>query len=188
MPSWLEAQPADQIDAVVVRLRRWGVEDVDVLFRLVSDNLEHLRPWMPWAREVSLNEQRAFLVHLQETWEQRTDFGYAVTLPDSRPIGSMGLHARAGPGTLEIGYWIGSAHTGRGYATAAAGALTRAALALPGVERVEIRCDVANKASAAVPRKLGFTLVEVVTRHAAAPAETGRGMIWAVERDRLPQA
>ena len=188
MPLWLEVRPSDQIDAVVVRLRRWRVEDVDVLFRLVSDNLEHLRPWMPWARELSFDEQHAFLQRMQEAWEQRTDFAYAVTLPSSEPIGSMGLHAHEEPGTLEIGYWIGAAHAGRGYATSAAGAMTRTALALPGVERVEIHCDEANKASAAVPRKLGFTLVEVITRDTAAPAETGRGMIWAVGRDWLTQA
>ncbi len=110
--------------------------------------------------------------------------GAAVTLPGSAElVGGMGLHTRRGRGTLEIGYWIAAAHTRRGYATAGARALTDAAFALPGVERVEIRCDEANQASAAVPRRLGFTLEEVIDRPAAAPAETGRGMIWAIGRD-----
>jgi RimJ/RimL family protein N-acetyltransferase len=49
-----------------------------------------------------------------------------------------------------------------GYATSAAGALTGVALSLPGVTRVEIRCDVANLASASVPRRLGYRLDRVV--------------------------
>jgi RimJ/RimL family protein N-acetyltransferase len=98
-------------------------------------------------------------------------------------IGGMGLHARQGPGTLEIGYWVAVAHTGRGYVTAASRALTDTAFALPGVGWVEIRCDEANRASAAIPRRLGYRLVEVITRQPAAPAETGRGMIWVAERE-----
>lgn len=46
--------------------------------------------------------------------------------------------ARIGPGGLETGYWVHQAHTRRGLATAAAAALTDAALALPGIDRVEI--------------------------------------------------
>src|SRR5262245_2847628 len=189
MSWWLEAAPPDEIEAPPVRLRRWRPEEAEILVRLVSDNLEHLQPWMPWAQaRPSLDDERAFLELLQEAWERRTDFGYAVTLPSGEPIGGMGLHARRGPGTLEIGYWIAAAHTGRGYTTAAAGALTAAAFALPGVGRVEIHCDEANQASAAVPRRLGFRLVEIVTRSAAAPAETGREMIWAAGRDGWPPA
>jgi RimJ/RimL family protein N-acetyltransferase len=181
--SWLEGAPPDEIDAGALTLRRWRPEDSEVLARLVGDNLEHLRPWMAWARErPTLDDERAHLGHLRQAWERRTDFAYAVTLPSSEPIGSMGLHTRQGPGTLEIGYWIAAAHTGRGHATAAALALTHAAFALPGVERVEIRCDQANQASAAVPRKLGFALTEVIARAREAPAETGRRMIWAVGR------
>jgi RimJ/RimL family protein N-acetyltransferase len=187
MPSWLAAAPPDEIDAPAVRLRRWRTEDVEILARLVNDNLEHLQPWMPWAQEPpSLDDERVFLERVQEAWERRMDFGYAVTLPSAEPIGGMGLHARQGPGTLEIGYWIAAAHTGRGYATSAARALTDAAFALPGVERVEIRCDEANQASAAVPRRLGFRLVGIGTSAATAPAETGRGMIWAAGRDGWP--
>ena len=185
MPSWLEAAPPDEIEAGAARLRHWRVEDAKVLARLVNANLEHLRPWMEWAREPpSLDEQREFLQRMHTAWEQRTDFGFAVTLQGrAELVGGMGLHTRRGRGTLEIGYWIAAAHPGRGYATAGARALTDAAFALPAVVRVEIRCDEANRASAAVPRRLGFALEEVIDRPAAAPAETGRGMIWAVGRD-----
>ena len=42
-----------------------------------------------------------------------------------------------------------------------------------------IRCDERNVRSAAVPRRLGFTLEETVTRPPEAPGESGRLMIWA---------
>jgi RimJ/RimL family protein N-acetyltransferase len=191
MASWLEAAPPEEIDAGPVRLRRWRVEDAGLLLRLVTANLEHLRPWMPWAQDPPAEaDEREFLGRMRQAWERRSDFGFLVERPgdgpEAGPAGGMGLHTRQGEGTLEIGYWIAAASTGRGYATAGARALTDAAFALPGVERVEIRCDEANRPSAAVPRRLGFRLVEVYSRQAVAPAESGRGMIWAVERGEWP--
>jgi RimJ/RimL family protein N-acetyltransferase len=187
MTPWLRAAPPDEIDAGPVRLRRWQPADAEEITRLVGENVDHLRPWMPWAQQApSLAEEREILERFALAWDARTDFGYAVRLPDGASIGGIGLHTRQGPGILEIGYWIAAAHANRGYTTAAAGALARTAITLPGVERVEIRCDEANLASAAVPRKLGFQLVEVYARPPSAPGELGRGMIWAVRRGEWP--
>ncbi|MEA2671278.1 MAG: hypothetical protein QOG45_1498 [Chloroflexota bacterium] len=61
-------------------------------------------------------------------------------------------------------------------------------LAIPGVSRVEIHCDAANHASAGVARRLGFRLDRVVDNAVRTPAETGRAMIWVLERGRPPAA
>jgi RimJ/RimL family protein N-acetyltransferase len=184
MTSWLAAAPPDEIEAGPARLRRWRAQDAGLLVRLVTENLEHLRPWMPWAqRPPTEAEEREFLERMEHAWEGRSDFGFGLVLPEAGTVGGVGLHTRQGEGILEVGYWIAAARTGRGYVTAAARALTDAAFALPGVDRVEIRCDEANRASAAVPRRIGFRLLEVYPRRAIAPGETGMGMIWAVERE-----
>jgi len=91
-------------------------------------------------------------------------------------VGSAGLHSRVGDGGLEIGYWVHGDWTGRGIATNATAALTDAALALPGIERVEIYHDAANLASGRIPAKLGYArLGERQARDLgpAAPGETG---------------
>ena len=53
-----------------------------------------------------------------------SDYEYGVFLADGSVVGGCGLHRRIGPSALEIGYWVHVAHTRRGIATAAAGALT----------------------------------------------------------------
>jgi RimJ/RimL family protein N-acetyltransferase len=58
----------------------------------------------------------------------------------------------------EIGYWMETRHTGQGYATEAARALTDFGFGVLGFRRIEIRCDALNRASAAVPDRLGYTL------------------------------
>ncbi|MFD9359138.1 GNAT family N-acetyltransferase [Streptomyces sp. NPDC060031] len=78
----------------------------------------------------------------------------------------------------EIGYWLHPAATGCGVATRAARALVDQAFRLPGVDYVEVVHDPANRASGAVPARLGFT--EHLRRPAerVAPAATGEEQVW----------
>ncbi|GAA2089370.1 GNAT family N-acetyltransferase [Kitasatospora saccharophila] len=162
-------------------LRRRTLADAAALNAAVNANLAHLSPWMPWAQHApTLAESEQLSVRGEAAWERGTDFLYLLGL-DADPavvIGAFGLHSRLGPGALEVGYWVHHEHTGRGLATAAARALTGAALALPGINRAEIHCDESNAASAAVPRKLGYVLDRIDQEAPIAPAETGRKMIW----------
>ena len=62
---------------------------------------------------------------------------------------------------MEIGYWIHVDRIGQGLATEVSRALTDAAFAIPGIERVRIQCDDENIRSARVPAKLGYSLQRV---------------------------
>jgi RimJ/RimL family protein N-acetyltransferase len=152
----------------------------------VHQSLEHLRPWMPWANAAAaqVEAQRTRGREAEQQWAQGTDYLYALR-PDTGDvvigdvvIGAFGLHRRIGPGGLEIGYWLHADWTGHGHATAAASALTAAALALPDIEHVEIHTDEANTASAAIPLRLGYRLDRIESQLPEAPAKTGRQQIW----------
>ena len=106
-----------------------------------------------------------------------------VSDPDGEFVGTIGLHRRLADYAVEIGYWTVAAKTRRGYATAAAQAMTQVALALPGTRRVEIHCDEANTRSAAIPQRLGYRLDRIEDDGVRAPFETGRGMVWIKERE-----
>ncbi|MCU1427691.1 MAG: hypothetical protein JWL83_1691, partial [Actinomycetia bacterium] len=79
--------------------------------------------------------------------------------------------------------WVCVDHVRRGHATRAAGALTRLWRDERSEARIEIRCDEANAASAAIPMKLGYDLERIVDGEPEARAETGRTMVWALRRD-----
>ena len=69
--------------------------------------------------------------------------------------------------------------TGQGLVTEAVQAVLNVASGLSKVSRVEIRCDVRNLPSAAVPRRLGFALESSVP---AANAEaTSALQVWVTE-------
>ena len=142
-------------------LRRVHADHAEAIAAAVGVSLEELRPWMAWATQEAA-EPRTQLIRVAEAdelWEAGSDFIYSVLLrPGPTVVGEIGLHRRVGDGGMEIGYWVDSRFAGNGIGTEAARLLTGAALALDGVTRVEIHCDEANQASAAIPRKLGYRL------------------------------
>jgi RimJ/RimL family protein N-acetyltransferase len=176
--------PPETIKLAAGVLTRIRATDGDDIARAVGASLDHLRPWMPWATEAAAQPeaQRERGRQAEAVWEAGSDFIYVLRPDEAGPvIGNFGLHSRVGPGALEIGYWMHAGYVRQGYATAAAAALTETALALPGIDRVEIHTDEANTASAAIPARLGYRQERTDTRPPEAPSESGRLQIWVTD-------
>ena len=175
----------DRVETERLVIRLWEPEDVEAVDAAITASTEHLRPWMPWisAEPLSLDDRRALIAQWRTQWERGGEAVYGIfTKPvDDRGetvAGGTGLHRRLGPDSLEIGYWVHIGHVRQGYASEASAALTSTALAIDGIDRVEIHHDKANEASAGVPSKLGYTLVREEPRDPTAPGETGIMCIW----------
>lgn len=184
IPSEGSGTPPEEVHAGPLVLRRMDEDDADAVAAAVGASLDHLRPWMAWATPESADNRvaRARIVEANDMWDCGIDHVYAIIVAEEKLlVGTIGLHRRAADGGAEIGYWIAADQVRRGYGTAAAGALTHVAASLPGVRRVEIHCDVANTASAGIPRKLGYRLDRVDEHEPEAPGERGRRMIWVWE-------
>jgi len=156
-------------------IRCWEPQDAPRLKAAIDSSLEHLRPWMPWARAEPqpLSKKSALLRRFRGQFDLGTDFVLGIFDSGERDVlGGTGLHKRRGADALEIGYWIRSSHVGRGLATESSAALTRIAFELCDVDRVEIRIDPANEASLPIPRKLGF-VEEGILRRRLPPDEDG---------------
>ena len=174
--------PAEVIECGPVTLRRLREDDLDAVFQAVTESIDHLRPWLPWAAAGYTRQDAAdYLAKSAQGWADGTEYNYAIST-DGVLAGSCGLMARIGPGGLEIGYWVHRAYTRRGLATAASAALVEQAFRLPGVDRVEIIHDELNVASGRVPRKLGFTEVGRQPFSEPTPAGTGVGVVWRLTR------
>ncbi len=161
-------------------LRRWCMTDAPRALAAVEASLPELRRFMPWAMEwPTLESIGTFL----QTVVSGATLGFGLFDASGELVGGFGLHDRRGPGILEIGYWVRSDRTGRGYATAAAGALTRIAFeCFPLIHRIEIRCDPANLASAAIPPKLGYRLERTDAVEVEAEDQTGKQQVWVLDR------
>lgn len=148
-------------------IRCWEPRDAAGLKAAVDGSLEHLRRWMPWAWDdpQPLADKVERLRTFRGNFDLGTDFVYSVwDLAEREVLGGAGLHPRSGPDSLEIGYWVTAARAGQGIASEVAGVLTRVALEICGVDRVEIGVEPGNGASEAIPRKLGYEHEGVLRR------------------------
>ena len=177
----------DPIRTARLVLRRWRPEDAPQLKEAIDSSLAELQLWVPWAMQepspVDVLVRR--LAGMRDRFLAADDWAFGVLdATGTRVLGGAGLHRRGGTDHLEIGYWIRTDATGQGLATEAAEALCAAAFEHPGIVRVEIRCDAQNGRSAAVPRRLGFTLAG--TAHETAITRGGatrNTLIWSRGRD-----
>ncbi|HET6815767.1 MAG TPA: GNAT family N-acetyltransferase [Mycobacteriales bacterium] len=168
-----------------VVIRTFTADDIPALVDVVNRDLAHLRPWMPWAQQPATVEGqmawwRSTLEPPADADAQR-DLPYGIFDADGNIVGGTGFHLRGGRGVVEIGYWLAASATGRGLMTRVVTALVDVARGVDGVRRVEIKCDVENERSAAVPRRLGFRVVREEKREPLAASETGRLIVWALE-------
>jgi RimJ/RimL family protein N-acetyltransferase len=182
--------PAYRIETKRLVLRCWNPADAPLLVTAVTESLEHLRPWMPWAKlePQTIDEKIALLRRFRAHFDLGQDFVLAVLdRKEERVLGGTGLHVRSGPLSREIGYWIHAHHIGQGYATELAAALTGVAFEIDGVDRVEIHCAPNNERSARVPQKLGFEREAVLRRRLVeVDGEPRDTVIWTQFRDQYP--
>jgi len=164
-------------------LRRWRIGDMPILRDAIQASIEHLRPWMSWIafEPLSDRDREALIRRWEDDWFADREVVFAAFLGD-RVVGGCGFHHRAGPKTLEIGYWVHADHLRQGYATEMARILTFAAFTVPGIERVEIHHDKANTRSGAIPEALGFSLDGESPVKPHAPATIGIDVAWSVSK------
>lgn len=150
--------PAYRVLTPRLCLRCWNPEDAPRLKTAIDASREHLSPWMPWAQqEEPLQYYIGRLRRFRGQFDMNQDFIYAIFNRDeSQVLGSSGLHTRGESHAREIGYWVHVDQIGKGYGTETAAGLTKVAFEIDGVDRVEIHCDPANQASAAIPQKLDY--------------------------------
>ena len=186
------ADPPYRIRTDRLVLRCWDPHDAPRVKEAVDSSLDHLRPWMPWAREEPrpLEEKAELLRRFRGQFDLGRNFVYGIfDREESEVVGGSGLHTRVGPDAFEIGYWIRADRIGQGLATEATAALTRVGLELCGGDRIEIRVDPSTTRSAAVPRKLGFR--EEATLRRRLPAFDGAprdATIFTLFRDQLAES
>ena len=154
------SNPAYHIETKRLIVRCYNPSDAAMLAESVSENVEHLRPWMPWvyAEPEPLDAKVQRLKRFRGLFDLGQDFVYGIFNPENtKLLGGTGLHTRLGESQLEIGYWVHKDFINQGLVTESTAALIKAAFELLHVHRLEIHCDPGNTASAAIPRKLGFT-------------------------------
>jgi len=136
----------------VVTITPPTLDDAAAVANAVQASLDTLVEWMPWATP-------DYDAESAREWIRRTEdpgvHGFSIRLADATIIGTCGLQNHDVPNQcIELGYWIGSAYTGNGYATRASRLLIAHAFDTLGVHRVTIMVSVHNQRSQRVAERL----------------------------------
>lgn len=131
--------------------------DGAALHEAKMESLEDLKKWMPWAHKPhSVEADEAMCREKQAAYILREDL-MLFAFDGDKLVASTGIHRFDWElRSFEIGYWVRSSETGKGYATEITTALAHYAFKALNANRVFIMHDDANKASGAVIKKVGF--------------------------------
>jgi RimJ/RimL family protein N-acetyltransferase len=145
-------------------LRPWRESDAPSLAR----HADNVAVW----RHMSDRFPHPYTLELAQHWVRRghVDFGgenWAIAL-DEAAVGGCGLNPGQGQFAceVEVGYWLGEPHWGRGVGTQVVRVLTERAFAMPAVARVFAGVHADNPASMRVLEKNGFEREGVLRRSA----------------------
>lgn len=185
------SNPAYRIETKRLVVRCYNLSDVQMLAESVSENIEHLKPWMPWAHAEPepIEEKEKRLRRFRGMFDLGQDYIYGIFNPEeTRLLGGTGLHTRLGENELEIGYWIHKDFINHGLVTESTAALIKVAFEIIHIHRLEIHCDPANYPSAAIPRKLGFTHEGTLRAKTRFLERWSDSMIWGLLENEYPDS
>ena len=159
--SSMELARAYKIETERLVIRCYKPTDAPKIQEAITQSLDHLLPWMPWAKNEpeSLDAKISRLRLFRGQFDLGQDYVFGIfNKSETELIGSTGLHTDVGKNAREIGYWINVKFIGQGFATEAVTALTKVGFEIEHLERIEIRCAPDNVRSQSIPRKLGYKL------------------------------
>jgi ribosomal-protein-serine acetyltransferase len=141
-----------------IRLERPAPHHAEEALTVVRENLEHLKPWMPWAvDDYSLDHAKTWIRKSMESEEKDGTFGLVIFFND-KMIGGIGIHnLDSTHRRAELGYWIDHRFQGKGIVMKCCKALIDHCFEKMGLNRVQINCNIENVRSRAIPERLGFT-------------------------------
>ncbi|WP_433800905.1 GNAT family N-acetyltransferase [Actinomycetospora sp. CA-084318] len=139
-----------------VRLRAFDERDVPLVLEAGRDPLVPLITTVP--QGAGRPEAVGWIERQHRRYLDGVGFSFCIArASDDEALGQIGLWPRhPDRGRAAIGYWIGRPHRGAGLVTAALDLLSRWAVTLPGVARLELYVEPWNEGSWRAAERVGF--------------------------------
>jgi len=147
-----------------LKLRIFSREDATGLHLALRESINELRTFLwhlPWiAEEQTPHSAEIRCQNAEENFRLQKDFPYlAFDKATDQLIASVGFHRPDwAERTSEVGYWVRSSETGRGYASEMVNQITSLALDSLGFKQIRLVIDEQNAGSRRVAERCGFSL------------------------------
>ena len=146
-----------QLDAHTT-LQQLSDAHAEAMFAAIDGHRSYLRKWLPWVDGTkTILDTRQFIAFTEKQFAVSGILNMAI-LYKGQFAGTVGTHAldRENRST-SIGYWLAEDFQGHGLMTRSVARLVDYLFDAVKLHRVEIRAAVENRASRAIPERLGFT-------------------------------
>lgn len=151
------------------------------IFSLIDKDREHLRTWLPWVDStLTVDDTVKNLVERIETFQTLQQTAFYGTL-DGNFVASVGF-VILNDGEGEIGYWLLSNYGGKGLMTTYVKACIDFGFRALSLQRIIIKCAEGNIKSAAIPKRLGFTLSNQTGKECVRNGEERRTLIFTLDK------
>jgi ribosomal-protein-serine acetyltransferase len=142
-----------------VELRLLEERHTSAAFALMDQDRDYLRQWLAFVDTTCAEEDwRKFIRASLQQFAANEGFAAGIWRGEQF-LGVIGTRKIDWlNGNVALGYWIGRAFQGKGIMTGACRVVLRHLFQDLLLNRVEIQCATENSKSAAIPRRLGFTL------------------------------
>ena len=147
----------DTLQNEIVILRRCVPEDAKEMFEAVRESIEEVYPWVPWCHpDYEMSECQEWLSQQNQYWKEGKKCSFTIRNQREHLVGGCGLnHLKPEDKVANLGFWVRSGNTGKGYATAATKLLAKFAFDHLDVKRVEVVAAVKNIPSQRVAERAG---------------------------------
>lgn len=142
-----------------LELRLLETQQAEVVFALVDRDRQYLRTWLPWVDATISSANTLYFIRSAQSQYADGDGFHAGIWWQDRFAGVIGCQKVDWRNRkVEFGYWLGEEFQGKGIMTDCCRAVVTHAFHGWKLNRVQIQCATGNTRSAAIPRRLGFTL------------------------------
>ena len=175
-----KAFPAELLLGSRIALRKYEGNLAPTLFAAVDADRARLRTYLPWVDLIQqVSDEEGYVRRTALEWMEGRAFDYGIfALEGGAYLGNIGAHTISWEDDrCEIGYWITGPAEGKGF-VAEAVQLLEAELFRIGFHRLEIRCNVLNERSAAVPKRCGYHLDGVLREDVMEHGHRRNTMVW----------
>jgi len=146
-------------DKILLKINNFDINLAQKIFEVVIQNKEYLSKWLPWAPTTKKVEDTLnFLQDTQDGIKKGIKVNYGIYL-GKEYIGNIGVFDIDKENkSAEIGYWLSQKFTKNGYVTEAVKIIEKEFFENIKFNRIQIKCDELNTASAGVAIKCGYKL------------------------------
>ena len=147
-----------------IRIRPYVDDDIEKLYECVISSQPEFRQYLPWANtEYKLEHSKAWVSWADYNWRSRWQYDFVIeAIHSGEFLGGVGLlEVDFYSKQAKLGYWLATAHTGKGLTTQAAQLAMEFGRKELGLEKLIIRIAEDTLASKKIAEKLGAVYVGV---------------------------